>query len=125
VNEDLVDNLSKIIKALSSPLRLRIVLLLLRYEKLSVSDLVDKTGEAQSLISHHLSVLREAGIVKVEEKGRYRYYSIDKERMKEVAKELILGILDKKTRETILDFLIDLLSNKVGSEVQKDGECGS
>ena len=117
-----MERLSKVIKALASPLRLKIILLLLRYDRLSVSDLVEKTGETQSLISHHLSVLREAGLVKVQERKRYRYYSIDKDNIKALASELMIGLFDKKTRERIIDFLLDVVSQKIGENVKDHGK---
>jgi ArsR family transcriptional regulator len=58
--------------ALADPLRWRIVALLGR-EELCVCHLVEELGVGQPLVSHHLKVLREAGVV-VGERWRYWTY---------------------------------------------------
>lgn len=44
-----------------------------------VCDLQEHFGLAQSKVSYHLRVLREAGIVREESRGKWSYYSIDAE----------------------------------------------
>jgi ArsR family transcriptional regulator len=58
--------------ALADPLRWRMARLLAR-EQLCVCHLVEELGASQPLISHHLKVLREAGLV-VGERWRYWTY---------------------------------------------------
>jgi arsenate reductase len=58
-------------RALSDPLRWRIVELLAR-EQLCVSHLTEELGAAQPLVSHHLKSLRAAGLIDTE---RYRYWT--------------------------------------------------
>jgi ArsR family transcriptional regulator len=62
---------SDAIKALAEPMRWRIVQLLAT-EELCVCHLVDELGAPQPLVSHHLKVLREAGLVESE---RFRYWT--------------------------------------------------
>ncbi|MFJ3090409.1 ArsR/SmtB family transcription factor [Streptomyces sp. NPDC086838] len=64
-----------VIRALSDPLRLRIVNLLAR-ETLCTTHLVEETGARQTNLSNHMKVLREAGIVETEPCGRYTYYRL-------------------------------------------------
>ena len=59
------------VRALGDPLRWRIVELLAG-EQLCVAHLAEELGAAQPLVSHHLKVLREAGLV---EADRYRYWT--------------------------------------------------
>jgi arsenate reductase len=58
-------------RALGDPLRWRIVVLLAG-EQLCVGHLAEQLGAAQPLVSHHLKVLRGAGLVEAE---RYRYWT--------------------------------------------------
>jgi ArsR family transcriptional regulator, arsenate/arsenite/antimonite-responsive transcriptional repressor len=58
-------------RALAEPLRWRIVELLAS-EELCVCHLVEELGVAQPLVSHHLGVLRRAGLV---EADRFRYWT--------------------------------------------------
>lgn len=65
----------KIIRALDSQLRLRIIFILTESPR-CVHELVGKLGSSQPLISQHLKVLRTAGIVDSERKGREIFYSL-------------------------------------------------
>ena len=44
-----------------------------------VGDLVDATGVTQPTVSHHLSVLREAGLVHARREGKQVFYSLDQD----------------------------------------------
>jgi ArsR family transcriptional regulator len=73
--------------ALADPLRWQIVELLGR-EQLCVCHLVDELDVTQPLVSHHLKVLREAGLV-VGERWRYwTYYSVVPDAIAELREHL-------------------------------------
>ncbi len=55
-------------RALSEPMRLRLLNLLMQGEK-TVGQLVEATGSGQANVSKHLAVLREAGMVGVRKEG--------------------------------------------------------
>lgn len=59
------------LRALSEPLRWRIVELLAD-EELCVCHIVEELGVPQPSVSHHLRILRDAGLVETE---RYRYWT--------------------------------------------------
>ncbi|MBW4555388.1 MAG: metalloregulator ArsR/SmtB family transcription factor [Trichormus sp. ATA11-4-KO1] len=61
--------------ALSDPLRIS-VLELLRKQEQCVCDLCDALGVSQSKLSFHLKTLKEAGLVKARQEGRWIYYSL-------------------------------------------------
>jgi DNA-binding transcriptional ArsR family regulator len=48
-------------------------------EWISVNDIVAQTKVAQPTVSHHLAVLREAGLVKVRHAGRQTFYTLNQE----------------------------------------------
>lgn len=62
--------------ALSDPLRVK-VLELLRDQELCVCDLSDTLKVAQSKLSFHLKTLKEAGLVRSRQEGRWIYYSLN------------------------------------------------
>ncbi|MFN6462535.1 MAG: ArsR/SmtB family transcription factor [Nostoc sp. DedVER02] len=62
--------------ALSEPLRLQ-VLELLREQELCVCDLCETLGVTQSKLSFHLKTLKEAGLVRSRQEGRWIYYSLN------------------------------------------------
>ena len=67
---------ASLLKALSNPLRLRIVHGLLTAGCRNVSCMEDATGMSQSCISKHLQKLRGAGVVTAERAGNEVYYQV-------------------------------------------------
>lgn len=61
-------------RALGDETRLRILEILATGER-CVGDLMDALELGQSLVSHHLRALRQAGLVTVRRDGRWIYYS--------------------------------------------------
>ena len=62
--------------ALSDPLRIQ-VLELLRSQELCVCELCEYLGATQSKLSFHLKTLKEAGLVRSRQDGRWIYYSLN------------------------------------------------
>jgi ArsR family transcriptional regulator len=62
--------------ALSDPIRLQ-VLELLRSQELCVCELCEQLGTTQSKLSFHLKTLKEAGLVRSRQEGRWIYYSLN------------------------------------------------
>ncbi len=72
-----IKNISNIFKALSEPLRLRIVRLLVNVKGgLCVCEIVDALQETQYNVSRHLSVLKDIGLVRDERNGIWVNYSL-------------------------------------------------
>lgn len=67
---------ASLLKALSNPLRLRIVHGLLTAGCRNVSCMEAATGMSQSCISQHLQKLRAAGVVTAERAGNEVYYQV-------------------------------------------------
>ena len=65
-------------KALGDPARLRLLSLIAAHESgtACVCDLIDPLGLSQPTVSHHLKVLREAGLVTSERRGTWVHYSL-------------------------------------------------
>ncbi len=69
-------------KALSDETRQKI-LQMLREEELCVSDIVEAFEMSQPTISHHLSVLKNLGLVRARKEGKQIYYSINQDNVTE------------------------------------------
>lgn len=69
---------------LGDPLRRRIVELLAT-EQLCTCHLVEELGAKQPTVSHHLRILREAGVVDAEPCGRFTYYRLRPEALDQLA----------------------------------------
>lgn len=63
-------------KALSDPTR-REILDLLKTGKMSAGDIVSKFHVSNATISHHLSILKNAGLITDEKIGKYIYYEMN------------------------------------------------
>ena len=64
------------IGALNDETRLRILRFIDLYGPVCVCDIESSFGMIQSRISRHLKILKEAGFLKVERRGRWAYYAI-------------------------------------------------
>jgi ArsR family transcriptional regulator len=71
-----VKNLANFFKALGDETRLSIVKLLIGRE-LCVCDIIDAFDMSQPAISHHLKILKYAGIVNDTRDGKWIYYSLN------------------------------------------------
>ena len=71
--------LAQMLKALGNPVRFHIVQVLAERKMCITGELVDFTTLAQSTVSQHLKVLREAGLIKGEVEGPATCYCLDNE----------------------------------------------
>jgi ArsR family transcriptional regulator len=76
--------LATVARALSDPIRLQLVDVLRRHAgKVCVCELTPLFEVSQPTVSHHLKVLREAGLIDVERRGLWSFYYVIPETMKE------------------------------------------
>lgn len=70
--------LAKAFAALGDPVRLRMLSLLMTAEggQVCACDLVEPIGKSQPTVSHHLKVLREAGLVTATRRGQNVWYAV-------------------------------------------------
>jgi len=81
-------NLAKYAKAFSHPARIAILNLLIQKQACICGDIVEELPLAQSTVSQHLKVLKEAGLIKGEIEGSTVCYCIDGEEWA-IAKNLL------------------------------------
>ncbi len=70
-----IERASRSLKAMSHPLRLKI-LCTLGENEVSVHDIVDQVGSSQSNISQHLAILRDKGILDARKEANRVYYRV-------------------------------------------------
>ena len=73
--EEDIDRASRSLKAMSHPLRLKI-LCTLGEQEVSVQDIVESVGTSQSNISQHLAILRDKGILASRKDANRVYYRV-------------------------------------------------
>jgi ArsR family transcriptional regulator len=78
LTEDQATELAKVFKALGDPVRLRLLSLIASHAggEACVCDLTDAFELTGPTISHHLKVLREAGIIDGDRRGTWVYYRV-------------------------------------------------
>ncbi|MES9844271.1 MAG: metalloregulator ArsR/SmtB family transcription factor [Candidatus Sedimenticola sp. PURPLELP] len=74
-----IERASRSLKAMSHPLRLKI-LCTLGGQEVSVQDIVEKVGTSQSNISQHLAILRDKGILASRKDANRVYYRVSDSR---------------------------------------------
>ena len=68
---------------------------------LSVSQIVEQLNVTQPTVSHHLALLREAGLVNVREEGKQTFYSLNQERVAFCCGQLMIKFApETETAET-------------------------
>ena len=70
-----IEQAAKALKAMSHPLRLKI-LCVLGDQEVSVQDIVDMVGTSQSNISQHLAILRGKGVLRTRKDANRVYYRV-------------------------------------------------
>ena len=90
-NDADIDRAARCLKAMSHPLRLKILCVLgnnsiLGKDQFSVQDIVQQVGTSQSNISQHLAILREKDILKSNKEANQVFYTIHDERMLQLIK---------------------------------------
>jgi len=78
--EDDIQPAARALKAMSHPLRLRILCILGETE-VNVQDIVSEVGTSQSNISQHLAILREKGIIAARKDANRVYYRVQDRRI--------------------------------------------
>jgi ArsR family transcriptional regulator len=78
LTEDQSVDLARVFKALGDPVRLRLLSLIASHVggEACVCDLTDAFDLTGPTISHHLKVLREAGVIDGERRGTWIYYRV-------------------------------------------------
>jgi ArsR family transcriptional regulator len=79
-----IRDLAQLFKILADETRLRILEMLGRRKELCVRDLWERLGQSQPAVSHHLGLLRMAGLVDTRHEGKHIYYRIDEQRFNEL-----------------------------------------
>ena len=72
-------NISKVYTALGDEHRQRILLTFERGERLNVGEIVAVSTLSRSAVSHHLKVLRDAGVLQSQKEGKEVYFWINRE----------------------------------------------
>ena len=70
---------------------------------LSVNEIVEKMDVSQPTVSHHLAILRDAGLVNIREEGKQTFYSLSQERVAVCCGQIMLKFApEEKATEAVI-----------------------
>ena len=72
-----MDSIAELFKGFADTTRVHILSLLLAKDELCVTDIAGEVDISQSAVSHQLSVLKAARLIKSRREGKQMYYSLD------------------------------------------------
>lgn len=99
LSDQLEKELVQVFKLLSDETRLRILLYLARQGELHVTALCDKLGQSQPAVSHHLALLRVAGLIEARRDGKHNFYSVRTKHFHRLMTEIFEGMGAEETDE--------------------------
>ncbi len=83
MDDEHIEQASRAMKAMSHPLRLKI-LCVLADQEVNVQDIVERVGTTQSNISQHLALMREKGVLRTRKDANRVFYRVGDQRTLEV-----------------------------------------
>jgi len=83
LSPETLDRAAQLLKAMAHPVRISIMALI-EGKKMSVTEIYETLGLEQSVVSHHLGILRDKGVLLGERNGKNVYYSYKSELLSSV-----------------------------------------
>lgn len=87
MKEEQIDALSKLLKSMSHPIRLKI-LCLLQDQELSVGEIRDRVKTTNANVSQHLNILRSQGIIDFRKDANFIFNRITDKRILELIQKM-------------------------------------
>jgi ArsR family transcriptional regulator, arsenate/arsenite/antimonite-responsive transcriptional repressor len=97
IPSQLEKDLTQVFKLLSDETRLRILMYLIREGELHVTALCQRLAQSQPAVSHHLALLRVAGLIEARRDGKHNFYSVRRKYFQQIMEELFSSICDPGT----------------------------
>ncbi len=101
-----VKDLVKVFKLLSDETRLRILLYLTRCPELHVRALCDRLGQSQPAVSHHLALLRVAGLIESRREGKHNFYHLVPHRFEQLLEMVFETVPGEERQIRLQDYVL-------------------
>lgn len=75
---------ARIFRAINHDLRRQLLQLIHQNKEITVTSIYGELGLEQSVVSQHLAILRQAGLVTTKRDSRFIYYAVDYQRLEGV-----------------------------------------
>ena len=101
----LIKRASLVLRAVNHKLRQDIIRLVHEHGRMTVTDIYRKLDVEQSVASQHLGILRSVGVVLTEREGKYIFYSINYDRLKDIhtRADQLIQFNHKRTQHLVLN----------------------
>jgi len=80
----MVSEVANLIKLMADETRVRILSYLCQEPELHVAEMCKRIGQSQPAVSHHLALMREAGLLEVRKDGRFNFYRLSQKPVQKV-----------------------------------------
>lgn len=102
LDDEVAKDLVQHFKLMADETRLRILYFLMQEEEINVRTLCELLGQSQPAVSHHLALLRVAGLIEARRDGKHNFYRILPKRIQEM-----LGMIFRASPEKGDSFKFD------------------
>lgn len=102
VSDALLREFTQIFKLLSDETRLRVLVLLAQGGELHVTELCERLGQSQPAVSHHLALMRVAGLIEARRSGKHNFYHVRADQFGDMLRRL-LGTAGEVPRKIRID----------------------
>ncbi len=106
ISDELAKNLVKLFKLLSDETRLRILYYLTQREELHVRALCELLHESQPAVSHHLALLRVAGLIERRRQGKHNFYGLKTRQFSHLLDMLFATMPEGNRRIRLDDYML-------------------
>lgn len=106
--ESIVKDLVELFKLLSDETRLKILYLLQQKKELNVRGLCQLLKQSQPAVSHHLALLRVAGLIEMRREGKHNYYRILPQRFHDLMKMMFTASPGAIDEIRFKDFVLNM-----------------
>ena len=103
---DVAKSLVELFKLLSDETRLRILFLLQQRHELNVRTLCQMLRQSQPAVSHHLALLRVAGLIEMRRDGKHNFYRLLPKRFEEFLRMIFEVVPGEASEIRFEDFVV-------------------
>jgi ArsR family transcriptional regulator len=101
-----IEELATIFKLVADETRLRVLYFLTQRSELHVRALCELLGQSQPAVSHHLALLRMAGLIDRRREGKHNFYALRTGRLTELLDKFFARLPENSRRLRLEDYVL-------------------